>query len=445
MPHNGTLPAAAFVKARDEEKEDMQHTACPCAWPRASMVCDFRCHDRELFLKTMEQITLENIITVANYIEALKSCRKAVGYKFSVQNYIAHGLFYIGQTINIIRSGKIPAVKNTEQVVISERGHKRVITPIRIEDRVTQRVLCDYVLVPLSEKKLIYDNGASVKGKGTDFSRRRVNEHIEAAKRKWGADNVYVLKFDFKSFFASIPHAQCFRVLDELIEDKRIRDLIMGIIESYQLEDIKRIKDPVLRDKEIKSLLAHEKVGICLGSQISQIMAILVPNDFDHFIKDKLGIEFYVRHMDDGIILLNNKDELVRIREMLREEAAKYGLTLHPKKTRIVKLTKGFTFLKIRYHVSRGKTIKTLVRSGIVRMRRKMKKFIRMIGKTRLKPDDVYASVQSWAAHARAAQSYHAVKNMIQLYDELFDGYRLTRHYWRTHKDIKRKRKVLRL
>ena len=129
----------------------------------------------------------------------------------------------------------------------------------------------------------------------------------------------------------------------------------------------------------------------------------------------------------------------------LKEEAAKYGLTLHPKKTRIVKLTKGFTFLKIRYHVSRGKTIKTLVRSGIVRMRRKMKKFIRMIGKTRLKPDDVYASVQSWAAHARAAQSYHAVKNMIQLYDELFDGYRLTRHYWRTHKDIKRKRKVLRL
>ena len=54
-----------------------------------------------------KQITLENVITVANYIEALKSCRKAVGYKFSVQNYIAHGLFYIGQTVSIIRSGKI--------------------------------------------------------------------------------------------------------------------------------------------------------------------------------------------------------------------------------------------------------------------------------------------------------------------------------------------------
>ena len=398
------------------------------------------------FLETMEQkITLENVITVANYIEALKSCRKAVGYKFSVQNYIAHGLFYIGQTISIIRSGKVPAVKNTEQVTISERGHTRVITPIRIEDRVTQRVLCDYVLVPLAEKKLIYDNGASVKGKGTDFSRRRINEHIEAAKRRWGADNVYALKFDFKSFFASIPHAQCFRVLDELIEDKRLRDLIMGIIESYQLEDIKRIEDPELRKKELRSLLSHEKVGICLGSQISQIMAILVPNDFDHFIKDKLGLKYYVRHMDDGIILLNDKAELVRIRELLKEEAAKYGLTLHPKKTRIVKLTKGFTFLKVKYRTSKGKTIKTLVRSGIVRMRRKMKKFTKMVGKTRLKMDDVYASVQSWAAHARVAHSYRTVKSMMRLYDELFMGYRMTPHFWKTHKDMKRKRKVLRL
>ena len=393
-------------------------------------MCDSRCHDRELFLKKMEQkkITLENVITVANYIDALKECRKAVGYKFSVQNYVAHGLFRIGQTISIIRSGKIPAVKNTDHVTISERGHERVITPIRIEDRVTQRVLCDKVLVPLAEKKMIYDNGASAKGKGTGFSRRRMNEHIEAAKRRWGADNVYALKFDFK-----------------LIEDKRLRDLIMGIIESYQLDDIKRIKDPELRKKEAKSLLSHEKVGICLGSQISQVMALLVPTDFDHFIKDKLGLKFYVRHMDDGVILLNDKDELVRIRELLKEEAAKYGLTLHPKKTKIVKMTKGFTFLKVKYRVSNGKTIKTLVRSGIVRMRRKMKKFSRMVGKTKITKDDVYVSVQSWVAHAKAARSYHTVMNMMKLYDELFGGYRITYRYWRIHKDIKRKRKVLRL
>ena len=187
-----------------------------------------------------------------------------------------------------------------------------------------------------------------------------------------------------------------------------------------------RIKDPELRKKETRSLLAHEKVGICLGSQISQVMALLVPTDFDHFIKDKLGLKFYVRHMDDGVILLNDKAELARIRDMLKEEAAKYGLTLQPKKTKIVKLTKGFTFLKVKYRISNGKTIKTLVRSGIVRMRRKLKKLSGLVGKTKVTKDDVYASVQSWAAHARTARSYHAVRNMMKLYEELFGCYRIT-------------------
>lgn len=391
----------------------------------------------------MTEITLENVITVANFIEAIKACKKGVGYKFSVQEYVAHGLFRVGQTVKLIRAGKIPAVKNTEQVVIHERGHKRIITPIRIEDRVTQRVLCDFALVPLAEKKLIYDNGASTKGKGTDFSRKRLNQFIEQAKRRWGAENVYALKFDFKSFFASIPHAQCFRVLDEIFEDKRLRDLIMGIIESYQLADILRIKDPQIREREIRSLLNHEKVGLCLGSQISQVMALLVPNAFDHYIKDKLGIKFYVRHMDDGIILLNDKEELKRIRELIRAEAARYGLTLHPKKTCIVKLTKGFTFLKVRYRASGNRTIKTLARSGIVRMRRKLKKFRRMVGKKRFTVDDVFVSLQSWITHARIAQSYHAARTMLQLYDSMYGGHRITMAYWKAHPAEKRKRKVV--
>lgn len=45
---NGTLPAAAIVKARDGAKRDVLHAVLPCAWPRASMACKSRCYDREL-------------------------------------------------------------------------------------------------------------------------------------------------------------------------------------------------------------------------------------------------------------------------------------------------------------------------------------------------------------------------------------------------------------
>lgn len=116
---------------------------------------------------------------------------------------------------------------------------------------------------------------------------------------------------------------------------------------------------------------------------------------------------------------------------------------LHPKKTCIVKLTKGFTFLKVRYRASGNRTIKTLAKSGIVRMRRKLKKFRRMVGKKRFTVDDVFASLQSWITHARIAQSYHAVRSMLELYDSMYGGHRITMAYWKAHPAEKRKRKVV--
>ena len=115
--------------------------------------------------------TLENVITVPNYVEALKKCMKNVGYKLSVQDYVRHGLIHIADTVNTILAGKVPAIQNPRKVKIMERGHERIITPIRIEDRITQRVLCDYALIPLIKSKLIYDNGASMEGKGTKETR----------------------------------------------------------------------------------------------------------------------------------------------------------------------------------------------------------------------------------------------------------------------------------
>lgn len=390
-----------------------------------------------------KEITLESVITVPHYVEALKLCRKSVGYKFSVQNYIRHGVHHIGYRVQTILSGQVPRVKNTDTVEIRERGHKRIITPIDIDDRVTQRVLCDFALVPLIKDKLIFDNGASTKGKGTDFSRKRLNQHIERAKRMWGSGDIYALKFDFKNFFASIPHAQCYRVLDETFEDKRLRDLIIGIIESYQEKDILKIQDPVIRERELQSLHNHEKVGICLGSQISQIMALLVPNDLDHFIKDKLGIKLFVRHMDDCVILLNSRKKLVHILSMIRTEAARYGLRLNEKKTYIVKLTKGVTFLKVRYRIVGNRTVKTMHKSGITRMRRKMKRFVGIVKAGKMTKDDVYVSVQSWVAHAKIARTYRTVQRMMRLYDSLFGGYRLTREYWREHPEQRKKGKVI--
>ena len=336
----------------------------------------------------------------------------------------------ITQIIHIVESGEIPLLNRIVKVVIRERGKQRIITPIVYYDRITQRVLCDYALVPGLGHSLIYDNGASTKGKGVDFARRRILKHLQNAVREYGSD-FYALVFDFKSFFDSISHQACEDVLYATFDDVRIVSLTMGIIKSYPITDaMQNMPDTPERTELIYSLKNNEGTGICLGSQISQVMALAVPNKIDHYIKDKCSMHYYVRYMDDGVILSDNKQELQELREYLIGLAKELGLRFNEKKTHIVKMSKGFTFMKVKYFVTKsGKVIRTLVRSGVTRMRRKLKKFQGLVAQGLMSIEDVYASMQSWLAHSKIARSYQTRKRMLKLYDKLFGGYKLTRKY----------------
>ena len=151
-------------------------------------------------------------------------------------------------TIDKILNGEIPKVRSARNFYISERGKIRCITPICIEDRVTQKIICEKILIPAIMPSLIEDNGASITGKGTEFARKRVNNFIEKAKREYGYDNIYVLTFDFKNYFNSIRHSECLRVLRECTSDERNINLIIGIIESYHIPEIEKIQDAETRE-----------------------------------------------------------------------------------------------------------------------------------------------------------------------------------------------------
>ena len=93
-------------------------------------------------------------------------------------------------------------------------------------------------------------------------------------------------------------------------------------------------------------------------------------------------------------------------------------------------MSRGFVFMKVRYRLMpTGKVVRTLTRAGIVRMRRKLKKLKGLTNAGVLTYEDAYNSMQSWVAHSYIANSYHARRNMFRLYNELFDGYKLTKKY----------------
>ena len=368
----------------------------------------------------------DKVFSYQHFYDALHKCLKGVSWKASVQLYLQRCVEFITDTYNSLHNGELPKLKHTLSIVLFERGKRRVITPIRIEDRITQRVLCDHALVPAISRKLIFDNGASMKNKGVHFTRKRAEQHIREAMSEYG-DNFYALVFDFKSFFDSISHKECLRILNELFTDKRLVGITMAIIKSYQLEEATKIKDENLRKETIRKLKNNEGVGICLGSQVSQSMALIIPNDLDHFIKDGKGMRHYIRYMDDGFILSDDKELLIKLFEEMQIVAERLGLKFNQKKTRIVKVTKGFVFLKVRYRVKNGKLIKTVVKDGTTRMRRKLKKFVNLVQNGDMTNDDVFCSMQSWLGHSRYAMTHKITKRMLGLYNKLFGGYRITK------------------
>ncbi len=75
------------------------------------------------------------------------------------------------------------------------------------------------------------------------------------------------------------------------------------------------------------------EVGLGLGSQISQIMELLVLNGLDHFIKERLHIKYYIRYMDDFILIHPDKDYLKYCLTEINKKIIELGLELNKKTT----------------------------------------------------------------------------------------------------------------
>lgn len=103
----------------------------------------------------------------------------------------------------------------------------------------------------------------------------------------------------------------------------------------------------------------------------------------------------------------------------------------------IVKASKGFSFMKIKYRVtSTGKIVRKLSRQGVVRMRRKLKKFKTLLQDGKITLDDVYNSFQSWLSITSKVIPYKTKRSILKLYNQLFDGYRLTKKWTHISKSV---------
>lgn len=333
----------------------------------------------------------DKVFSFKNLYNAYSKCRQGVMWKSSTKRYKANLLRNTYDLYTQLQDGTYKS-KGLYEFDIIERGKPRHIRSVHISERCVQRTLCDESIIPLLERSLIYDNGASMKNKGIDFAIRRIETQLHRHYRKYGSEG-YILQFDFKSYFDNINHEVVFKILRNIYTDDKLYGLARMFVRNFG------------------------DIGLGLGSQVSQIMAIAVPNIADHYIKEKLHIKGYGRYMDDGYLIHQNKEYLKHCLKKLRVMFEKLGIKLNEKKTQIVKLSHGFTFLKTKFNLlPSGRVLKRSCRKSIVIMRRKLKK----LKKKGLGYDVARISINSWLGHMKPYKSYKACKNMKELFNKLY-------------------------
>lgn len=316
---------------------------------------------------------------------AARKCMKGVGWKSSVQKYEAMELMNITRLRESLLDGTYRQ-RPFSEFDISERGKTRHIKALHIYDRVLQRALCDEVLIPAVRRKAVYDNGASIRGKGVSFARKRLKAHLARYYRKHG-NKGWVLRTDFTKFFDSIPHRQLMEKFRELTSDSRVLSLIDGMLE------------------------ANGERGVGIGSQLSQAAGIYYPHEMDTWCKTVRGMKYYGRYMDDAYVIHEDREELERLLLEIDTICGRLGLALNRKKTKILRLEGGFTFLNMRYRLKEsGRILVSPMRKTYTREMRKLRKTARI-----LPAEDVAAQYRSW----RGTYRKYGRRGMIRKLDAL--------------------------
>lgn len=304
-------------------------------------------------LEYYKNLKFDDVFTFDNMLASYTSCCKGVNWKPSTTRYKLKAISNVSQTLKKLKDGTYKS-KPFSRFVRTERGKARSIQALHISDRVVQKCYCDYFLVPLLSKTLIYNNGACLKGKGLKFTTDQLTAHLQKYYRRNKGNVGYVLTFDFSKFFESINHQTLLSKVRKLILDDKLYNMFAYFVNSFD------------GDK-----------GLGLGSQISQVCALFFVSDIDHYVKEKLKIRFYGRYMDDGYLISNNKSELIRARDCIIKMAADLGLTINVKKTKLWKLEKGFMFLNRHWTLTNKNFVKRKPsHTTLLRLRKRYRKIV---------------------------------------------------------------------
>ncbi|MFH1710951.1 MAG: reverse transcriptase domain-containing protein [Nanoarchaeota archaeon] len=335
----------------------------------------------------------EKICSVSNLILAFKKARKGKTKKFYVIEFQKN---FNENILKLHEELKNHTYKPEPLKIFILRDPKtRKISKSAFRDRIVHHAICK-VIEPIFEKVFIYDSCANRIGKGNlfglrrfDLFKRKVSGNGRIIKNNFNDKNCirgYCFKADVRHYFQEVNHDVLVKAISKKVKDTNVIELIKKVLDNGEVE---------------------KGVGMPLGNLTSQFFANIYLNELDYFVKHKLNVKYYIRYVDDFVILHNSKKQLESWKKKIGTFLIdKLKLELHIQKSRIISLSRGIDFVGFRnFYFYR------LLRR---RNQRKIYYKIEDFKQGKISKEKLLESFQGWNAYAKWADSYKLRREVVR-------------------------------
>lgn len=319
---------------------------------------------------------LKEAFTFEKLFDAHKKCRVSKQHKKDIISFEINLPINLTTLLKTLLSKTYKPSKYKKFKIFEPK--ERIIEALPYKDRVVLMAFCSNIIEKKLEKSLIYDNVACRKGKGTFFGIQRLHKFLKDYYHKFG-ESGYFLKCDIKKYFQSINH-----------------EILLKILAKTSLDE----EDLWFVDTILQSKNNDTKVGLPIGNQTSQWFGLIYLNKVDRLIKEKLRIKYYVRYMDDMILVHNDKEYLKFCKQEI-EKCVNNELELClNSKTQIGRLKNGIDFLGFRHVLCENGKIKSFLRGQAkLRLRKNIKTLAKFRNANLVDKDYINVRLNAFKAH----------------------------------------------
>jgi retron-type reverse transcriptase len=240
-------------------------------------------------MKRNKTVTLKSFAKPAVIEAAHLITSKGKRSKRSVRRFEEHKKENSAELAELVASGNYQAGEYVSDLIM-DAGKEREIMKSCYHDHIVRRAFMMKV-EPILHDSFTLNTHAAIPGRGIHTALRQTR----AALLHDPENTKYCLKLDVRKFFASVDRTILKIQFSRRFADKDLIEFANTLIDSPPGEK-----------------------GIPIGNYPSQWFANMYLSDFDHWIKEKLRVPYYVRYMDDMVILAADPETL---RTYLREIA----------------------------------------------------------------------------------------------------------------------------